>query len=444
MSAAYYLSKAGVPATLFEKNQHLGGVITTSQVEGCLIEGGPDSFLAAKPAALELIKELGLQDEVIGSNDHLRVTYIVRNGRLVPMPDGLMMMVPTKIWPIALSPLIGWGTKIRMGLEIFRKPSPQPERSVAAMIRDHYGQEAVDYLAEPMLSGVYGGDPELLSADAVLEQFVALETKYGSLTKGVLARRAAALAAPSASAPGTSLFRTLKGGLAQLVEAIEMSIAGMVEVRREEVTSIRQDGGGFLLRTSSGGEYPAGGVIVCTPAWQAAELLKELNPTASEGLSTIAYNSSVTVGMIYDRAALPQLPGGFGFLVPAKERRTMAACTFVGTKFQHRVPEGKVLLRCFAGGTGINMPDEELIANLRAELRNWLMIEVKPSAVTISRWPRAMAQYTIGHKARVGAIMNAVKNNPGLELAGNAYEGIGIPDCIRMGKAAAARIAQSY
>ena len=379
---------------------------------------------------------------MIGSNDHLRVTYIVRNGKLVPMPDGLMMMVPTKIWPMVMSPLIGWGTKIRMGLEIFRKPSPQPERSVAAMIRDHYGQEAVDYLAEPLLSGVYGGDPELLSADAVLEQFVALETKYGSLTKGVLARRAATAVAPSPSTSGpTTLFRTLKGGLIQLTEAIETAIAGKVEVRHESVATIVRDKDGFLLLTGSG-ECRAESVIVCTPAWQAGELLKNLNPSAAAGLAAIDYNSSVTVGMIYDRATLPALQNGLGFLVPAKERRRMAACTFVGTKFSHRVPDDKVLLRCFVGGSGIDVPDETLIADISAELRTWLGIDVKPITFTISRWPRAMAQYTIGHKSRVAQIMESIKNEPGLALAGNAYEGIGIPDCIRMGKAAAARIAE--
>ena len=431
LSAAYYLSTAGIPAILFEKAPRLGGVIETHLVEGCLVEGGPDSFLSAKPAALELIRDLGLESEVIGSNDHLRVTYIVRNGKLVPMPDGLMMMIPTKIWPMVTTPIVGWGTKIKMGLEYFRKPGPMPERSVAAMIRDHYGQETVDYLAEPLLAGVYGGDPEQLSADAVLGQFVELEKKYGSLTKGTLARRAKVV--PGLS-PGT-LFRTLKGGLGTLTSAIEKAIEGNVEVRHEAVTSVaKAEDGGYLIN----GWQAVSKVIVCTPAWQAAELLRGLSPIAADGLAAIGYNSSVTLGLIYNRADIQHPLNGFGFLVPAKERRRMAACTWVGTKFSYRVPPGKVLLRCFIGGANsAGISDERLIEDLRAELRDYMGLTATPKATNLVRWHRAMAQYTVGHKGRIEGIMDALKPFPGLHLAGNAYEGIGIPDCIRMGKTAA-------
>ncbi|MBN8733681.1 MAG: protoporphyrinogen oxidase, partial [Acidobacteria bacterium] len=187
LSAAYYLNRAGVEVTLIEQAPRLGGVITTETVEGCVIEGGPDSFLAAKPAAMELIRELGMADEVIGSNDERRVTYIRRGGRMIPLPDGLMMMVPTRVMPMAMSSLLGWGAKARMGLEWFRKPAARNgDRSVAEFIREHYGQETVDYLVEPRLSGVYGGDPEHLSAASVLPRFVEFETKYGSLTRGTL------------------------------------------------------------------------------------------------------------------------------------------------------------------------------------------------------------------------------------------------------------------
>ncbi|MEN6603371.1 MAG: protoporphyrinogen oxidase, partial [Bryobacteraceae bacterium] len=170
ISTAYYLSRRGIPATLVEKQDRLGGVIHTETVHGCVIESGPDSFIAIKPWALDLINELGLSGEVIGSNDHLRVTYLLRHGRLLPLPDGLMLMVPTKLGPMISTRLLGWPTKIHMGLEMLRKPprTPMPDRSVADFIRDHYGQETVDYLAEPLLAGVYGGDPEALSVRSVL------------------------------------------------------------------------------------------------------------------------------------------------------------------------------------------------------------------------------------------------------------------------------------
>lgn len=414
---------------MFEKSPRLGGVIDTHRIEGCLIEGGPDSFLSAKPAALQLIKDLGLESEVIGSNDHLRVTYMVRHGKLVPMPDGLAMMIPTKIWPMVTTPLVGWGTKIRMALEYFRKPEVVGERSVAEMIRSHYGQETVDYLAEPLLAGVFGGDPEQLSANAVLQPFVELEAKYGSLTKGTLARRA------TAPAPTGTLFRTMKDGLGTLPAAIEKAIAGKVEIRHEAVERIEKSADGDYLVNGQ----PVSHVIVCTPAWQAADILRSIAPKAAEGLGAIGYNSSITIGLIYDRATFPHPLNGFGFLVPAKERRRMAACTWVGTKFMHRVPNDKVLLRCFVGGTGGGLSDAQLVEEVRGELQGWMGINVAPVAQNVVRWNRAMAQYTVGHQARVAAIVDELKVLPGIYLAGNAYEGIGIPDCIRMGKTAAER-----
>src|SRR5690349_7732103 len=184
LSAAWYLSKSGIRPTLIEKDARLGGVIRTDSMHGCTVEGGPDSFLAAKPWAMDLIRELGLADQVIGSNDHLRVTYILKNGKLVPLPDGLMMMVPTKILPLVGTSLLSWGTKIRMGLEYMRRPKgPQPDRSVYDFLLDHYGEESVDYLAEPLLAGVYGGDPKQMSVNSVLARFVEIERKYDSLTR---------------------------------------------------------------------------------------------------------------------------------------------------------------------------------------------------------------------------------------------------------------------
>src|SRR5437899_656116 len=211
LSAAYYLAKAGVSSTLIEKRPRLGGVIQTERIDGCLVEGGPDSFLAAKPWAMDLIRDLGLEGEVIGSNDHLRKTFIRKRGRMIPMPDGLQFLVPTRILPILTTPLLSWTTKARMAAELFRRPpdTPREDCSVAEFVAEHYGQEAVDYLAEPLLAGVYGGTPETLSVSSVLPRFVALEARYGSLSKGMLAeRRAVGAAQPT--------FRTLKAGLGSL------------------------------------------------------------------------------------------------------------------------------------------------------------------------------------------------------------------------------------
>src|SRR5258706_3031337 len=222
LSAAYYLSKAGISSTLIEARPRLGGVIQTERIQDCVVEAGPDSFLSVKPWALDLLRELGLEGEVIGSNDHQRKTFIRRRGRMVELPDGVQMLVPTGSLPMSESSLLGWPAKFRMALEYFRRPRavPDRDRSVAEFVEEHYGREAVDYLAEPLLAGIYGGDPGELSVASVLPRFVELERKYGSLTRGVLAERRAA------RGPRAPLFRTLRGGLGGMVEAVFRPTAG--------------------------------------------------------------------------------------------------------------------------------------------------------------------------------------------------------------------------
>ncbi|MEO8660043.1 MAG: protoporphyrinogen oxidase [Bryobacteraceae bacterium] len=444
LSAAYYLNKAGVPAVLIERAPRLGGVIQTETVNGCVLEEGPDSFLSAKPAALELIREVGLASDVIGSNDHLRVTYIWKGGRLIPLPDGMMMMVPTKFTPILMSPLLSWATKIRMGLEIFRQPGNGSgrDRTVSEFIEDHYGRESVDYLAEPLLSGVYGGSPDRLSVASVLTRFVELEGKYGSLTRGVLASRRAA----GPKAQGAPLFRTLKGGLAQLTRTLEEKIRPNTVVIQAEADALERTDSGFRVR--AGAEWiEAANVVVATPAWQAGGLLGAVDPVLAELLRGVQYSSSMTLALGYEKATLGHSLKGFGFLVPAKERGRLVACTWVGTKFSHRVPEGQAVLRCFLGGAAdegiLDESDEAVVAIVLEELHKIMGITAKPSFYRIARWKKSMAQYTVGHQARVISIEERLAAQPNLYLAGNAYYGIGIPDCIKMGRQAADRIAAS-
>jgi oxygen-dependent protoporphyrinogen oxidase len=440
LSAAYEFAQAGQPAILLEARPRLGGVIETERVEGCILEGGPDSFLAAKPAGLDLIREVGLGSELIGSNDKSRVTYLVRGGRLVPMPDGLMMMVPTKILPVVASSIIGWGTKIRMGLEYFRRPpaGEMPDRSVADFIADHYGRETVDYLAEPLLSGVYGGSVDRLSVNSVLTRFVELERKYGSLTRGVLAAKRKR-GKTSLNGP-TSLFQTLKGGLAQLTGELESRIRGRIEIRQATAESVETTPQGFRVR--AGGEsLDASSVILATPAWAAGALLRELDPRLAGLLEGVEYSSSATVAIGFRRSDCGTIPPGFGFLVPACERRLLVACTFVGAKFPYRVPDEIVVMRCFVGGAGqeavLELDDTEILHRVLGELQSLLGWTARPLFTRIARWHRAMAQYTVGHGARLAWIRERLESLPGLYLAGNAYEGIGVPDCIRTGRRAA-------
>ena len=440
LSTAYYLAKAGAPSALIESRPRLGGVIQTERVDGCTIEAGPDSFLSVKPAAMDLIRDLGLAADVIGSNDHLRVTFVRKNGRLVPLPDGLMMMVPTKILPLVTTSLVGFGTKLRMGLELLRAPKPKSaDESVADFVREHYGQEAVDYLAEPLLSGIYGGDPRQLSVTAVLPRFVQLAAKYGSLTRGVLAMRAPA----AKGQPPSPLFRTLKGGLGQMVDAVKSSIQAKTTVVSGRAETVERTANGFRVRVA-GDWLDADHVVVACEAHNAAPLVAPLDARAGELLGAVPYSSSMTVALGYDAADFARLPAGFGFLVPKKERRRLVACTWIGTKFPNRVPEGKVVARCFLGGMEdagvLAESDDAITAAVIDELRDIAGVTAHPRFTRIFRWPRSMAQYTVGHPTRLAEIESRIAAIPGLHVAGNAYQGIGIPDCIRMGKAAAEKI----
>ena len=438
LSAAYELERGGVACTLLEKQARPGGVIETRVAGDCTLDCGPDSFLSAKPEALALIAELGLEDQVIGSNDHQRTTYIWKRGRLIPLPEGVMMIVPSRVMPMAKSPLLGWGTKLRMAAEFFRGPgSAASDRSVADFVIDHFGQETLDYLAEPLLSGVYGGDPARLSVASVLPRFLQMEAQYGSLVRGVLNSR-------GKGGSGAPLFRTLKSGLSKLTGAL----ASRVKVCRARAETIeRREGGGFRIR-AEGNWMQADHVIVACPAWAAAQLLAPVDPKLTEGLGGIEYSSSLTLSLIYRAAEFDGIRAGFGFLVPKKERRRLAACTFVGAKFPHRVPEDRVALRCFFGGTSdqavLGESDQALIGIAREELRRILGLTAAPLEHVVARWPRSMAQYTVGHAQRIAGIRARAAGIPGLQLAGNAYEGIGIPDCIRTGRQAAKNILAAF
>jgi len=419
LAAAYYLRKLGVEATLVERCPRLGGVITTESIQGCTVEGGPDSFLSAKPWALDLIRELGLESEVISSNDHLRVTYVVKDGALVPLPEGLMMMVPTKLRPIYDTPLFSWTTKLRMGLDYFRWPTKNSgrERSVAEFVRGHYGQEAVDYLAEPLLSGVYGGDPEHLSVTSTLTRFAELEKKHGSLTRGVLTS--------GNHASSGSLFKTLKGGLGALTDALQVYVIHRIQGEAEayEHGRVRIDGEWI----------EANHVILATPAYEAARLLELLDSDLSQDLAAIPYTSSITMAFCFRRSQLDHPLNGFGFLVPKKERRVLTACTWVGVKFSHRVPDDLALFRCF-------LTQEATEHDVLNELKRLMGFTANPVFTRAFRWPRSMPQYVVGHADRLARIERFLQRHPRLHLTGNAYFGIGIPDCIRVARETAEHI----
>jgi len=467
LAAAFELEKAraagaSVEYALYEERARLGGSLASEIVNGAVLERGPDSFLTEKPAAAELCRELGLGGELLPSNDAARKTYIVVRNRLVSLPDGLMFLVPTKLVPTALTRLFGIRTKIRMGMELLHPPrANEGDESVAALVRRHFGQEAVDRLADPLLSGIYGGDAEQLSAQTVLPRMVEMETKHGSLTRGMLAAHkrmremqgARERESKGASAPGggkaPAIFTALRGGMSQLVDALVARIDPAGVRTGAWVREIRKTDSGWNVEAGGATEtYDA--LIMAAPAWAAGDLLKPVDAALGSELGGIPYSSSITMNLVYDEAKIGALPEGFGFLVPAVEGRAMLACTFVHRKFLGRTPPGKAVFRAFLGGMNreplLDESDEALVATVQREMSEILgattfSAEIEPEHAQVSRWRRAMAQYAVGHKERMRRIGARVAELPGLRLVGNAYDGIGVPDCIRLGRQAARELA---
>lgn len=464
LSAAYELEKAraaGEPVeyALFEARERLGGSLQSEIVNGAVLELGPDSFLTEKPAAAELCRELGIADQLTPSNDAARKTFVVVRNRLVPLPDGLMFLIPTKLIPTALTRLFSPMTKMRMALELLHPPRPSDhDESVATLVERHFGQEAVDRLADPLLSGIFGGDASQLSARTVLPKLVEMESQYGSLTRGMLAAhrqmRARAAAKKNGQAAGIEvterraprgIFTTLRGGMQKLVDALEARLEPDWVRRGTTVSAVEKTEAGWRIAAGDTSEmYDA--VIMAAPAWGAGVLLGGVDPLLGEELGGIPYSSSITVNLIYDEDQLGQLPEGFGFLVPAVEGRAMLACTFAHRKFLGRTPTGKAVLRAFLGGMKndhlLAETDAALVGRVRRELseilgRSVISPDAVPEHAQVSRWRRAMAQYAVGHQERMQRITERVALLPGLRLAGNAYDGIGISDCIRLGRKAA-------
>jgi oxygen-dependent protoporphyrinogen oxidase len=471
LSAAYELEKAraagaAVEYTLFEARERLGGSLSSEMVNGAVLERGPDSFLSEKPAAAELCRELGLGAELTPSNDAARKTWVVVHNRLVALPDGLMFLVPTKLIPTALTRLFSLPTKVRMALELLHPPRPSglPDETVAALVERHFGAEVVDRLADPLLSGIFGGDAAQLSARAVLPRLVEMESQYGSLTRGMLAAhrqmRARAKAAAQKNGPAQAgarpaprpIFTTLRGGMQQLVNALAARLDPDSVRLSTPVSGLEKNERGWMVAADGAAEF-YDAVILASPAWGAGVLLGPVDAALGEELSAIPYSSSITVNMVYDENKLGQLPDGFGFLVPVVEGRAMLACTFVHRKFLGRTPPGKAVLRAFLGGMKnealLTESDAVLVATVRRELSEILGgvvrgIGIEPEHAQVSRWRRAMAQYAVGHQERIERIAARVAALPGLRVAGNAYDGIGIPDCIRLGRRAAKELLEHF
>jgi len=444
LSAAFHLERLGqagvdVEYSLYESGPRFGGVLLTEQIDGCVVEAGPDSFLSEKPWATELCRQVGIGDQLIGSNDADRRTCILVNGNLVPLPDGLMFMVPTNLTAAAISPLFSARTKMRIAREWFDSPRHvEADESVAAFIERHYGVEMVERLADPLLSGVYGGEASNLSVRAVLPRFAEMEAKYGSLGRGMMAARKAVN--PTGQ---RSIFTTLQNGMQTMADAIITRLSPEALHVHTPVQAIQPQGHSWVVSAGFGSDQ-FDAVIVATPATAAARIINMASLELSGELAAIPYSSSITVALVYGDEVRAALPAGFGFLVPRTVGFNLLATTFVHNKFPHRAPADRALLRCFLGGTRgetmLDLTDQQILGVVRDEIRQILGISAEPRATRIYRWKKAMAQYNVGHLDRIRRIEELVQKLPGLTLAGNAYRGIGVSDCVRSGQDAATQV----
>lgn len=453
LSAAFAIEeqrRAGVDVeyVLYESSSRLGGVLRSEHIDGCVVEAGPDSWVTEKPWAADLARELGIGDQLIGSNDADRKTYIFTRGRLTEMPDGLMFMVPTKILRTALSPLFSWKTKLRMTQERFHPPrAVDHDESVASFVERHYGREMVDRLADPLLSGIYGGDAGSLSVSAVLPRFVEMEKTHGSLGRAMLAARKKI----KSGKPALPIFTSLKNGMQQLLDGLVARLAPAALRTSVVAEAVQPETGGWLVSAGlDSGHFD--GVVIALPARAAAQVLRLAYPELSAELASIDYSSSITVALGYGHGVRQSLPPGFGFLVPRSEGKRLLAATFVHNKFPHRAPGDRTLLRCFFAGSNAEavwqLSDDQIVGLVCNELQDILGPQVADLRAQllftrVYKWKSAMAQYGVGHLERLDRIERLRQQLPGLALAGNAYRGIGVPDCVRSGRMAADELVQS-
>lgn len=432
-----------VEVTLLEAGPRLGGTIQTEHRDGFLLERGPDSFISEKPEAVALAKRLGLESRLIQTNEQYRRSFIVRNGRLRPVPEGFQLLAPSRIWPFIYTDIFSVPGKIRMMADLVlprRRSNGIEDESLASFVRRRLGQEALERMAQPMVGGIYTADPETLSLRATLPRFLDMERDHRSLILAMMRQGQKR----GTSGARYSLFLSFDEGMEVLVRALKRLIPSVRLNMRVDV--IQRSDNGWTIRTETGESFEAEAICLAVPAHIAAKLLDNVDQLIATQLSAIKYASTATINFAYPREAITHPLNGFGFVVPFVEKRSLIACTFSSVKFDNRAPEGHVLLRAFVGGAlqpeMFALPDIE--TRIEAELRQLLNIDRKPLFAEVAKWERSMPQYEVGHLDRVEAIENEVRGLPGLALAGNSYRGAGIPDCIRSGEAAAEKIVNSF
>jgi protoporphyrinogen/coproporphyrinogen III oxidase len=436
LAAAWELKKRGIRPLILERSGRAGGVIVTDHVEGFVIDGGPDSLLVQKPAAVDLCRELGLGDRLFPTRPP-RTAFVLKRGRLVPLPDASYLGLPTRVAPFVRSTLFSPSGKLRMATELLRARGGDADESIAQFIGRRFGREAVDYLAEPLLAGIHAGDVTQLSVRSLFPRLVALEQSHGSILRGL----AAALPHPASS---QGAFVSLPGGIAELPDALVAAVGPEAFRFRAQVRQI-SGRGPYKLTLDTDEALHARVVIVTAPAWSAAQMLASLDTMLGLRCADIPYASTATIAFGLRRDQVGHPLQGSGFVVPRRERKLLMAATWVSSKWPQRAPAGHVLLRVFVGGAtdpaALHRNDLDLARLAFEELSELLDITDDPMLVRLFRWIRATPQYTVGHAGRLDVIEERLTRYPGIFVTGSGYRGTGIPDCIADARATAARAA---
>jgi oxygen-dependent protoporphyrinogen oxidase len=461
LAAAVHL-KAGAKAhgkdvdvLLLEKNGRLGGKILTERHDKFLVEGGPDSFLPEKVWSVNLARHLGLEPEMLPSNDEFKGTFIYSKNELHSLPEGVMLMVPTSFWPMAKSRLISWPGKLRMGMEVFvPQRKTMEDESLASFVTRRLGRECLEKIAEPLVAGIHTSNPDNMSVLATFPRFVQMEQKSGSLILGMIAamkhRTHATHNSPAPKGASTKLTFTMsfKNGMGALTQACADAV-GKESIRLGAgVKVVEPNGKGYSVVLESGKTLEADQVMIASAAYDAANMIKGFDETLAAQMNKIEWSSSGTVTVAFRKQDVKVPLKGFGFIVPRVEGRRVNAATYSSIKWSYRAPEDMVMVRVFVGGGHHEelvheLDDPGMVNVILEELDTILGLKANPGFSKVYRWYKGMPKYTVGHLGRIAVLDRMLQLHPGLHLIGCSYKGIGIGDCVHEAQIAAERILKS-
>jgi oxygen-dependent protoporphyrinogen oxidase len=458
LAAAVHL-KAGAKAydktvevLLLEKNNRIGGKFLTEKHDNFLIEAGPDSFLPEKVWTVNLAKHLGLEQEMLPSNDRFKGTFIYSNNKLHSLPEGVMLMVPTSFWPMAKSSLITWPGKMRMGMEVFvPRRSNADDESLASFVTRRLGRECLEKIAEPLVAGIHTSNPDNMSVLATFPRFVQMEQKSGSLILGMLAsmksRPHATLSGPppKPGQPKMTYFMSFKNGMETLSRACAGYIGESSIRMGASVKSVEPKNKGYRVVLDSGESLEADQVMIASASYDAAEMVKGFDSNLAAQLNKIEWSSSATVSIAFRREDIKVPLKGFGFIVPRNEGKKINAATYSSIKWSFRAPDDHVMIRAFVGGGHHEelvheLDDAGMVKMVLEEFNGIVGLKADPQVSRVYRWLKGMPKYTVGHLDRVSLINRTLSTHPGLHLIGCSYKGIGIGDCVHEAEVAAEKI----